>query len=68
MAKPFSDQLRGLILRTGLSSYELAKRTGVHVAMLRRFLLKERGLTTDTLDKLSEELKLRVVSDHKVEK
>jgi hypothetical protein len=66
--KSFSDQLRSIIRRSGLSSYELGKRSSVDESAIRRFLAKQRGLTTDSLDRLTEELKLRLESDRKVEK
>ena len=68
MPKSFSDQLRVIIRRTRLSCYELAKRSGVNASALGRFMKKERGLTTESLDRLGAELKLRLETDRKVEK
>ena len=44
-------QLRRIMAAEG-SSYDLAERAGVSRSTLTRFLKGERGLTTDTLDRL----------------
>ncbi len=56
-----SEQLRRII-RSEPSCYELAERAGVSRSTLTRFLKGERGLTTDTLDRLATVLKLRVTA------
>jgi transcriptional regulator with XRE-family HTH domain len=60
--KTFSDQLRHILNKCGLSRYEIAKRSGVDEAALSRFVNGRRGLTTDTLDRLAEVLDLELVS------
>ncbi len=56
-----STQLRRIIAAEG-SSYELALRAGVSRSVLTRFLKGERGLTTETLDRLASVLRLRVIA------
>jgi transcriptional regulator with XRE-family HTH domain len=56
----FSDQIRDVIKSSGISRYALSKRTGVTQAALCRFMQGQRGLTTDTLDRLAPELQLEV--------
>lgn len=56
-----SDQLRRIIAAQP-SCYDLAARAGVSRSTLTRFLKGERGLTTDTLDRLAGVLKLRIVA------
>ncbi|MBU4271381.1 MAG: helix-turn-helix domain-containing protein, partial [Planctomycetes bacterium] len=43
--------------------YQIAKETGIDAAALCRFVQGKMGLTTDTLDKLTEYLGLRIVMD-----
>ena len=59
--KKFSDQLRRVLGECGLSRYEIAKRSGVDEAALSRFVNGQRGLTTDTLDRLAEVLDLELI-------
>jgi transcriptional regulator with XRE-family HTH domain len=56
----FSNQLRQIMANSGLSRYEIAKRSGVDEAALSRFASGERGLTTDTLDRLTQALGLEL--------
>jgi transcriptional regulator with XRE-family HTH domain len=63
MVVTFTDQIRFAIQDSGVSRYALSKRTGVTQAALCRFMKRQTGLTTDTLDRLAGELDLRVVSD-----
>ena len=58
-----SHQLRRIMAESGLSRYEIARRTGVQESALSRFFNGQRGLTTETLDKLGECLGLRIVAD-----
>jgi transcriptional regulator with XRE-family HTH domain len=58
----FCDQLRRILTESGLSRYEIAKRSGVDEAALSRFANKRRGLTTDTVDRLVEALELELVT------
>jgi transcriptional regulator with XRE-family HTH domain len=56
-----SEQLRRII-RSEPSCYDLAERAGVSRSTLTRFLKCERGLTTDTLDRLAAVLRLRIIA------
>src|SRR4051794_1642106 len=62
MSRPstFTDQIRDVIKRSGISRYAISKRTGIDQAALCRFMQGQRGLTTDTLDRLAPELDLMV--------
>jgi plasmid maintenance system antidote protein VapI len=53
--------LRRIIEAEG-SHYDLAERAGVSRSVISRFVRGERGLTTDTLDRLAAVLRLRVVA------
>jgi transcriptional regulator with XRE-family HTH domain len=57
-----SDQLRRIIAESGLSRYEIARRTGVDESALSRFMSGERGLTTDSIDRLAPALGLELVA------
>ncbi len=61
--KPLSQQLRKVIESGDLSRYEIAKRSGVDASQLHRFVNGTGRLTTDSLDKIGEVLKLRFVID-----
>jgi plasmid maintenance system antidote protein VapI len=56
-----SEQLRRIIAAEP-SCYDLASRVGVSRSILTRFLKGERGLTTDTIDRLAAVLRLRIVA------
>jgi hypothetical protein len=56
----FSDQLRALIRRDGRTIYAIETAAGVPRGGVGRFLSGERGLTTDTLDRLAGVLGIRV--------
>lgn len=56
-----SEQIRGIIEASGMTRYEISKRTGVEQSALSRFMSGERGLSTATLDKLGGLLDLEVV-------
>ena len=58
-----SDQLRHIIEAGALSRYEIAKQSGVDASQLHRFVKRKGRLTTDSLDKIGEVLKLRFVQD-----
>jgi hypothetical protein len=57
----FSDQLRSIIRRDGRTIYAIETAAGVPRGGVGRFLSGERGLTTETLDKLAGVLNFRVV-------
>src|SRR4051794_27596359 len=60
MRPTFSDQIRIAIQDSGISRYEISKRTGIAQAALSRFMNRQNGLNTDTLDRLALELVLIV--------
>jgi plasmid maintenance system antidote protein VapI len=55
-----SEQIREAIIKSGRSAYELADAAGVDRSVLSRFLSAKRSITLDTVDRLAEELKLRL--------
>jgi transcriptional regulator with XRE-family HTH domain len=57
----FSDQLRAILRRDGRTIYAIETAAGVPRGGVGRFLSGERGLTTDTLDRLAGVLGMRVV-------
>ena len=61
--KTLSDQLREIIETGPLSRYRIAKDSGVDASQLLRFVRGDGRLTNDTLDKIGDVLKLRLVSD-----
>jgi len=62
-SKALSDQLRDIIKSGPLSRYRIAKDSGVDASQLLRFVRGDGRLTNDSLDKIGEVLKLRLVSD-----
>lgn len=64
-AASFSESLRRLIERSGLSRYEIARQSGVSESSLSRFLSGERGLTTDSVDRLAAFLGLSLTVTRK---
>lgn len=65
MAKTLTDQLRQAIEDSGLTRYEIAKRTGIDQATLSRFVTRKLGLSMEALDALGECLGLSIVSTRK---
>jgi transcriptional regulator with XRE-family HTH domain len=69
MGKPLTDQLRQAIAQSGMSRYEIAKRTGISEATLSRFFTGVRpGLSVQALNALGEFLRLKIVSTRKPNK
>jgi transcriptional regulator with XRE-family HTH domain len=69
VAKPLTDQLRQAIEDSGLTRYEIAKRTGIAESTLSRFVTGRRaGLSMQALDALGECLGLTIVSRRKPSK
>ena len=60
---PVSQGLREAIDERGLTAYAAAKRAGVSVDAIQRFLKEERGLTLATVDKLARALGLSLCPD-----
>ncbi len=63
-----SDQLRRIIEDTPMTRYRIGKLTGIDQAVLSKFVRGERGLSTDSWDRLGELLKLRLVAEDRPEK
>lgn len=57
-----TDTIRDEIQRRGLTYAETARLAGLDPAQVRRFVLGERGLTSEALDKLTEAMGLRLVA------
>jgi DNA-binding Xre family transcriptional regulator len=63
MVKPLSEQLKQAIATSGMTRYEIAKRTGISEATLSRFFTGKRpGVSFKALDALGECLGLSIVS------
>jgi plasmid maintenance system antidote protein VapI len=60
---PVSKGLREAIVERRLTAYAAAKRAGVSVDAIQRFLKDERGLTLTTVDKLADALGLALCPD-----
>ena len=60
-----SDSVRQAINESGESRYAIAKATGIDESALAKFYNGQRGITTDTLDRLAEYLGLRIVMGRK---
>jgi transcriptional regulator with XRE-family HTH domain len=58
-------QLKQLIAESGLSEYEIAKRSGVSKGALSRFRTGERNLNLDSVDRLAEVLNLELKQTRK---
>jgi predicted transcriptional regulator len=58
-----SDQLRRLVEESPMSRYEISKRTGIAASTLCKLVQGERGVSTESWDKLGECLNLRLVAD-----
>ncbi|MBC8355090.1 MAG: hypothetical protein H8E66_24195 [Planctomycetes bacterium] len=61
--KTLSDQLREIIETGPLSRYRISKNSGVDASQLLRFVRGDGRLTNDSLDKIGDVLKLRLLSD-----
>ena len=61
--KPISRPLRAAIRKLGLTAYTAAKRAGVSVDAVQRFLNAERSLRLTTVDKLATALRLTLCPD-----
>ena len=63
--KPVSRVLREVIQKRGLTAYATAKKAGVSVDAVQRFINDERGLTLGTVDKIADSLDLKLCDDPK---
>lgn len=57
-----SERLRKAIERSGMSRYEIARRSGVEQSSLSRFVNGERGLSQEAIDAICALFGLRLVS------
>ncbi len=55
-----SDQIRRAVDDCGRTRYRISMETGISQSTLSRFMSGERGLPTDTLDKLADYLDLNI--------
>jgi plasmid maintenance system antidote protein VapI len=62
---PISKTLRKTIRERRLTAYAAAKKSGVSVDAVQRFLNEERGLTLASVDKLATALELTLCPDDK---
>ena len=60
MAPIISEQIREAIDATGCSLNELSRQSGISTSQLARFMRGERGLTSATLDRLTDYLGLKL--------
>ena len=56
-----ADDVRTAIRESGLSRYEIAKKTGVSQSVLSRFMSGETGMTLATLERIAPLLGLEIV-------
>ena len=61
--KLLSDQLREIIESGPVTRYRLSKEAAVDASQLCRFVQGKGRLTTDSLDRIGEVLRLRIVQD-----
>jgi transcriptional regulator with XRE-family HTH domain len=59
--KRFSDQIRDAITASKLSRYRICADIGLSQAAMSRFMNGKGGLSLETVDRLADLLKLRVV-------
>lgn len=57
---PLSEQLRAAIAESGHSAHDIAVRAGISPPQLYRFLSGQRGLSLESLDKISKVLNFQV--------
>ena len=58
----FSDQVRRAINRSGMSKYRICELIELDKSVMSKFMSGKSGLSVETLDRLGEVLKLRVVA------
>ena len=60
--RSFNDQLRSVINRSGLTSYEIKKRCGVDIGALNKFRRGEAGLMGPNLERLTQLFGLKITA------
>jgi DNA-binding Xre family transcriptional regulator len=63
-----SEQLRKIVADCPVSLCELSRQTGINKAVLSKFARGQRGMLLESLDKLGQHFKLRLVSEEKPQK
>ena len=61
--KKLSEQIRQAIDDSELTRYRISQETGIDESALSKFYNGQRGINTDTVDKLGECLGLRIVAE-----
>ena len=56
MKNDWENMIRQAIRDSGLSNYEIARRSGVSAAQLSFFMRSERGITIPTAEKIAEHI------------
>jgi hypothetical protein len=56
----FTDQLRRAVIDSGVSRYRISVESGIAESVLSRFVRGERGLNSDSIDRLMECLGLEI--------
>jgi hypothetical protein len=56
-----SEQLQRIILEGELSRYRICKMAGIDQGQLHRFVTTGRGISIETLDRIGQALRLRLV-------
>ena len=63
--KTLSEQLREVIVKSGVSRYEISKQTGVSQSALSRFVLGHRGISVKAMDAVGLFLGLSITTKKK---
>jgi transcriptional regulator with XRE-family HTH domain len=58
--KPFSDEIRDAVRRSGRTNYDIAKAMNIAPSTLWRFVHGQCGMSIEKLDRLAEALDLHV--------
>ncbi len=61
----FSDELRRAVETSDKTRYRIFKETGIAQSILSRFVNEGAGLSMDSIDKLCDCLKLRLVAEER---
>ena len=62
VSKTLSEQLIQIIKNGNMTRYEIAKRSGVDASQLHRFVHASGGLSMDSLDRIAQVLRIRLVA------
>ncbi len=65
MSDTLTDQIREAVKQSGLTHYEICRRTRIDGASMSRFVNGQAGLSLANLDKLAELLGLRITTTRK---